>query len=132
MLKNDDVLFDIAKDITLEHGMPYYDPRTGERTDPAHTCVDNPDLVCPACRLAENGWQMKQIIWESRVDGRYDASVERTGDYTGELVVRDGEKELLREPTTLSYRALFGPDVSDVATWQERTIKFIDKFAEGK
>jgi hypothetical protein len=68
----------------------------------------------------------KDIVWQNKVDRRYDVLVERTGDYTGELVIRDGEKELLREPTTLSYRALFGPDVSDVAVWEERCIEFID------
>lgn len=67
------------------------------------------------------------LVWSVTLDDRYIVRVERTGDYTADLVIRDGDKELLREPTTLSYRALFGPDVADVATWQARAIKFVDE-----
>ena len=65
--------------------------------------------------------------WENKVDNRYDVFVEATGDgYKGFLVVMDGEKELLREETTISYAARFGPDMSDVAQWEQRCLEVID------
>ena len=67
------------------------------------------------------------LIYSTTLDDKYIVKVERTGDYTAILIVMEGDKELLREDTTLAYRALFGPDVSDVATWQERAIKFVDE-----
>lgn len=67
------------------------------------------------------------LVWSTTLDDRYIIRVERTGDYTADLIIRDGDNLLLREPTTLAYRALFGPDVADVATWQARAIKFVDE-----
>jgi hypothetical protein len=71
------------------------------------------------------------LVWSSTLDNRFIIRVERTGDYTADLVIIDngleGDPEVLREATGLSYRALFGPDVDDVATWQARAIKFVDE-----
>jgi len=67
------------------------------------------------------------LIYSTTLDDKYIVKVERTGDYTAILIVMEGDKELLREDTTLAYRAPFGPDVSDVATWQARAIKFVDE-----
>lgn len=66
-------------------------------------------------------------IWSVTLDDRYIVTVDRTGDYTGELAIHLDDKELLREPVGLSYGALFGPDVDDVQTWQRRAIKFVDE-----
>jgi len=71
------------------------------------------------------------LVWSSTLDNRYIIRVERTGDYTANLIIIDsgleGDPEVLREATTLSYRALFGPDVADVAAWQDRAIRFVDE-----
>ncbi len=69
----------------------------------------------------------KDIIWSTKVDRRYQVKVCRTGDYTADLVVTEGDRELLREQVSLAYKAIFGPDVDDIATWQERVIRLIDQ-----
>ncbi len=67
------------------------------------------------------------IIWSTKVDKRYQVEVIRTGAYTADLVVTDDGRELLREKVSLAYKAIFGPDVDDIATWQERVIRLIDQ-----
>ena len=50
-------------------------------------------------------------VWSQTLDDRYLCEVERTGEYTGELVIRDTQQnglELKREDVTLSYQAIFG------------------------
>ena len=37
---------------------------------------------------------------------------------------------LHREDVLLSFDALFGPDVADVASWQESAIAFVDKLRQ--
>lgn len=71
----------------------------------------------------------RQIVWENKLDDRYDCKVERIAAYDGELVMMEGETEILRQPVTLSYQALFGPDVADVALWQQILIKKADERA---
>lgn len=67
-----------------------------------------------------------QVVWKSELDGRYDVRVLRKSDYTGDLVVSDGAEELHREEVTLSYGAIFGPDVADVAAWCDKACWVID------
>jgi len=72
---------------------------------------------------------LSNVVWENTVDdGAWKVEVVRTGDYTGVLtVVRAADDlEILREDVGLSYRAIFGPDVDDVAAWQARCIEVID------
>jgi hypothetical protein len=66
------------------------------------------------------------IIWNSRIDGKYECKVVRVDKYNGTLQIFDGEKEIFSKPVTLMYGAPFGPDVDDVALWQEQIINFID------
>ena len=69
------------------------------------------------------------LVWMTRLDGRYQIEVQRTGARTGNLLIfdhGDGDKELACFPVGLSYGAIFGPDVADVAEWQEKVIDFID------
>jgi hypothetical protein len=67
------------------------------------------------------------LVWSATLDDRYIIRVERTDPYSGELVILDGDKELLREKVVLSYNALFGPDVFDIEAWQERAAEFVDE-----
>lgn len=70
-----------------------------------------------------------QNIWEATVDGgQFACKVERINENNGTLTVVEliSGKELLRESVGLSYGAIFGPDVDDVATWQDRCIEAID------
>ena len=68
----------------------------------------------------------KAVVWRSKLDGKYDVYVERTGEYTGVLVVTVGEEILHSEEVGLAYGALFGPDVDDVADWQETAVRVVD------
>jgi hypothetical protein len=70
--------------------------------------------------------------WDQTVDdGRFRCTVEQEGDgYRGTLkvvVVETGDV-LLEEKVGVSYAALFGPDVLDVAEWQDKCIKVIDEY----
>jgi hypothetical protein len=66
-------------------------------------------------------------IWENRLDDKYDVFVEQTSGYNGFLVILEGDKELIREEVSISYGAKFGPDVADVAEWEQRCMDFIDE-----
>lgn len=74
---------------------------------------------------------MTDVIWRVTVDdGSFECKVVRTDDYTGQLVViHIGTDEvLLDQEVTLAYRALFGPDVDDVRTWQVLSLTVIDQW----
>ena len=75
---------------------------------------------------------MPDTCWESTVDmGRFRAWVTQDGDgYRGLLrvvVVEDGTVILERD-VAVSYAARFGPDMDDVATWQEIALEAIDTY----
>lgn len=64
-------------------------------------------------------------IWESRLDDKYDVYV--VEDEGGATVCLELEGVILaEEPTTLSYGAIFGPDVSDVQGWQNWAVDVVD------
>jgi hypothetical protein len=64
------------------------------------------------------------------LDRKYTVRVTRTAPYRGELTIALGANVLHREAVGLSYDALFGPDVGDVASWQAITIAFVDKLQQ--
>lgn len=68
-------------------------------------------------------------VWEAKLDNRYQCEVERVHDYAGRLTVTDTTNGavLLNEEVTLSFAAMFGPDVADVADWQEKCAAAVDK-----
>ncbi len=67
-------------------------------------------------------------VWESKLDNKYDVFVENTegNGYKGFLVIKEGEKELLREQTSISFGARFGADFADIQMWEERACQFVD------
>lgn len=68
-------------------------------------------------------------VWHNTVDqGTWDVRVERISAYRGVLIIKraDTDQEIHREEVGLSYQAIFGPDVDDVAAWQDRAIEVID------
>lgn len=68
-------------------------------------------------------------VWEAMLDGVWDCRVERTGERRGRLLVSrldDPVVVILNEETGLSYGAHFGPDVDDVAMWQEKCAAAVD------
>lgn len=70
---------------------------------------------------------MTEPVWEQTVDGgKYRCWVDRIDGYNGMLNVERDGVSLLQEVVSLSYQAIFGPDVGDVGQWQDRCIKAID------
>lgn len=69
-------------------------------------------------------------VWSSMLDHRYTVKVTRIAPYHGELTIAEGNNVLHREDVLLSFDALFGPDVTDVASWQEVALAFVDKLQQ--
>ncbi len=69
---------------------------------------------------------MNEKVWEAKLDDLYECSVERTDQYNGTLKIEQGNAVLFEQAVTLSFGAVFGPDVSDLAAWQETCIEFVD------
>ena len=67
-------------------------------------------------------------VWESTLDKIFKCKVTRSGDYKGVLTVVNTENQfvLLEKEVTLSYRAMFGPDVDDIGYWEELCIQAVD------
>lgn len=65
-------------------------------------------------------------VWTATLDGRYTVTVTREAPYRGILRIAEGDKVLRWEPVGLMYDAPFGPDVDDVAHWQEIAVHFVD------
>jgi hypothetical protein len=66
------------------------------------------------------------VVWTSTLDKRYEVTVTRSGDYHAELTISEGDQVLHREAVGLSYGAIFGPDVADVADWRRIAVAFVD------
>lgn len=72
---------------------------------------------------------MTDVVWKSGVDnGAYEVQVVRVAEYQGVLTVTraSDNTELLNEEVGLQYDSLFGPDVDDLRSWQERALEVID------
>jgi hypothetical protein len=65
-------------------------------------------------------------VWTATLDGKYTVTVTGEAPYRGGLTITEGEEVLYRESVRLMYNAQFGPDVDDVALWQEMAARFID------
>lgn len=66
------------------------------------------------------------MIWETKLDDTYDIRVDRAGPYEGTLSISRDSKLLAQGTVSLAYGAQFGPDVSDVAMWQDWSANFVD------
>ena len=72
-----------------------------------------------------------QVIWQQTLDeGQYEGKVIRIDEDRGLLIVTDVSAGIAfsGEEVTLSYGAIFGPDVDDVAHWQEITAERVDEY----
>lgn len=71
----------------------------------------------------------EDLIWHNTVDnGTWDCRVVDAGPGRGTLYVTRVETGgvILEQQVTLSYGAMFGPDVADVQEWEARCIEAID------
>lgn len=72
-------------------------------------------------------------IWTGTLDQRYELTVNSTPHPRyGRLTITDNRDGtiLLDEQVPLSYGAVFGPDIGDVETWQERAVVLIDSLPQ--
>lgn len=65
-------------------------------------------------------------VWTATLDDRFVVTVTREAPYRGILRIAEGDRILHWETVGLMYNAQFGPDVDDVALWQEKAVQFID------
>lgn len=72
----------------------------------------------------------EDVIWNAKLDnGQYTCKVTRLTGYTGQLTVEDtlnNNEIVLDKEVPLAYGAKFGPDMGDVAHWQDLIIKAVD------
>lgn len=67
------------------------------------------------------------IIWEEKLDDLYICKVTRIGEHRGKLTMIDPfDRILLEQDVGLLYGAIFGPDIEDIAYWQDLCIGVID------
>lgn len=74
------------------------------------------------------------FVWGGTVDDNaWLVVVTRTGDYKGVMTVyRQSDDHVVHTiDVSLSYNAVFGPDVADVSEWQTLAIEAIDRFERG-
>ena len=68
----------------------------------------------------------EMVIWESRLDNKFDVRVIRESASKGNLVVELNGDRLYSKEVYLSYGATFGPDISDIGDWQKTAADYID------
>lgn len=71
------------------------------------------------------------VVFESGIDdGKFHMLVTRPEPYTSHLVVTVVEtgEVLLEQDGGLAFDAIFGPDVSDLAEWQDAAIEAVDNY----
>lgn len=74
----------------------------------------------------------EDLVWSASVDdGTYTVQVMRVEEYNATITVKHlaSDTTILEQQVGLSYGAIFGPDVSDVAAWQVMSLDAIDEWA---
>lgn len=73
------------------------------------------------------------LAWDQTADnGRFRCTVEQDANdgHQGTLRVVEvaSGDEVLSQPTSIAYEAIFGPDVSDVYLWEQQCLEAIDQW----
>lgn len=73
-------------------------------------------------------FEVPALVWQAILDSKYGCSVVRIDGRKGRLVVANEETKeiLLDKEVSLSYGAVFGPDASDVAQWEDLCCEVVD------
>jgi hypothetical protein len=69
-----------------------------------------------------------ETVWAAVLDGKFIIEVQRRNQGAFLCLFGLDGKCLHVEPTDLSYGAVFGPDVCDVAGWQDRAQQIVDSW----
>lgn len=67
-----------------------------------------------------------QAIWATVVDGSFVVEVQPIAERSFLCVFAPEGKCLTCEETPVSFDALFGPDIGDVANWEKRALEIVD------
>ena len=72
---------------------------------------------------------MTYKIWDAVLDELYQCEVVRTQEYRGLLTIKNTQNGhvILEQEIGISYDAQFGPDIGDVAYWQDICVNKIDE-----
>lgn len=71
---------------------------------------------------------MYEIVWESKLDEIYSCKVIKQGGYQGLLTVKNIKTEefLLEKDVSLAFNSMFGPDIDDIAYWEDLCVAAVD------
>ena len=70
---------------------------------------------------------MTTPIWAARLDNAYNCEVILTEDgRSASITIEENGEVIYDEPTVMVFEPRFGPDVADVACWENQIIEFID------
>jgi hypothetical protein len=58
------------------------------------------------------------IIWNDKLDNKYDVSVTQLSEYIGLFRLSEDNVVLTEREVHISWGARFGPDIEDVVKWQ--------------
>jgi hypothetical protein len=100
--------------------------------------LEDKDLIAnpPHRQSSGSGGPGEQIecgeaVWAMVLDGKYAVEIQRIHHGSYLCLFEVGGRFLHGEPTNVAFGAMFGPDVSDVAKWEERAVKIVDGWRVG-
>ncbi len=70
-------------------------------------------------------------VWATILDEKYVVEIQRINHRNYLCLFEIGGRVLHLEATNVAFGAMFGPDVGDVAQWEERAVKIVDGWRAG-
>ena len=73
-------------------------------------------------------------VWATVLDKRFCCEVVRKEPYLGQLLIFDSENDMqhiFTEEVFLAFDALFGPDWTDVGSWKNKVVDYVDNHIGG-
>lgn len=70
---------------------------------------------------------MTVTVWEATLDNIYYCEVARKDDHTGVLTIKKDNVIIHSCDVSVSYGAIFGPDIYDVYEWERICAEYVDK-----
>lgn len=75
--------------------------------------------------------QCGNALWATVLDGKFVVEIQRINHRNYLCLFEIGGRVLHVEPTNVAFGAMFGPDVGDVAKWEERAVEIVDGWRAG-
>jgi hypothetical protein len=83
-------------------------------------------------KIVGDKFEPGDVAWAAVLDQKYVVEVQRILHRDFLCIFKIGGKFLFSEPTNVAYGAMFGPDVGDVAMWQERALQIVASLSDGR